>query len=172
MSGQLNAASTRERGALDNIDPWSIVTLHIAVAGSKVFGTSGIEIARNGQGLEEHFGHDNSAAKVEHHAAVVQIRQCSRQALEIAVTRGAECGTVARRVLMDDFCADRSVHGDGDRERGTREQHGDVAPGEILPGAQVVGERLARSLLALGAAYERGVHLPSRLLRHAEGTVA
>src|SRR5256885_6440414 len=109
MAGQLNAAPTRQRRALDDIYARPILPLHVAIACREILGTAAIQVARDRERLEKHLGHDDRTPQIQHDAAVVQIGQHSRQALEVAVTGFPDRRAVRRWMLMDDYGADRSV---------------------------------------------------------------
>ena len=71
----------------------------------KPTGRPSLQVARDGERLEEDFGHDDRAADVEHDAAVLQRRQRRRQPAEVAQARVANGGAVGGRVLVDDLRA-------------------------------------------------------------------
>src|SRR5256712_12171203 len=71
------------------------------------------QVARDGEGLEEHLGHHHRAADIEDDAAVMERGERRGEALEVAVARGAERGAVRRGALMDDVGAERGARGGG-----------------------------------------------------------
>src|SRR5881392_428820 len=106
MTGELDAAAAGQRRSLDHVDAGPIVALHVAVARGEVLRLPAIQIARDGQGLEEHLRHDDGAAQVENDAAVIERGEGPGESLEVAVARGAEYRAVGRRVLVNDFGTD------------------------------------------------------------------
>src|SRR6266853_1940166 len=90
MSGELNAAATGERRALHDVHARPVVTLHVAVARREVLWPPAVQVPCDRQGFEKHLGHYDRATEVEHDAAVVEIRQDTGKALEIAMTRRAD----------------------------------------------------------------------------------
>ncbi len=89
VSGQLDAPAPRQRGSLDHVDSWPVVSLHIAITGGEVLRFPPVQVARDGQRLEKHLGHDDGAAEVQNHAAVIEIGEAAGEPFEVAVTRGA-----------------------------------------------------------------------------------
>jgi hypothetical protein len=81
------------------------VPLHVEIARREVRRFSVPEIARDGEGLEEHLGHDHGAPEVEHDPPIVQHRQRCRETPEIPMARVADRGTIRRRMLVDDLGA-------------------------------------------------------------------
>ncbi len=127
VAGELNAAATRERRSLDDVHPRAVVALHVAIARGEILGLSTVQIARDGQRLEKHFRHDHRAAEIQDHATVVEIGHRTREALEIAMTRGAQGRAIGRGMLVNDLGADRRVDGHGNPQLGTGEQHRGIA---------------------------------------------
>src|SRR2546426_8168614 len=109
VSGELDPATAGERRALDDVHPRPVVALHVAVAGREPGRLAATQVARDGEGLEEHLGHHHRAADIEDDAAVMERGERRGEALEVAVARGAERGAVRRGVLMDDIGAERGV---------------------------------------------------------------
>src|SRR5882672_5484159 len=120
--------------------------LHVAVARGEVLGASTVQIAGDGQRLEEHLRHDHGAAEVQHDTAVIEVRQRARQAFEITMARRADRPPVGGGMLMNDLRADRRVDGDRHAELRAGNQYRHVAPGKILAGPQVLGERLSSAI--------------------------
>src|SRR5213076_480474 len=110
MTGELDAAAAGQRRSLDHVDAGPVVALHVAVARGEVLRLPTTQIACDGQGLEEHFGHDDGAAQVQDEAAVIERGKGPGESLEVAVARSAEYRAVGRRVLVNDFGADGGVH--------------------------------------------------------------
>src|SRR6267378_1410204 len=106
MSGELNAAATGERRPLHDVYPWSIMTLHVAVARREILRAPAVQVTRDRQCLQKHFGHHDRAPEVQDDAAVVEIRQDTRETLEVAMTRRADRAAVGGRMLMHDLRSD------------------------------------------------------------------
>src|SRR2546430_2416057 len=77
VSGELDAAPAALRGSLHDVDARAVVALHVAVARREPGGFPAAQVARHRERLQEHLRHDDGAAQVEHHAAVVERRQDS-----------------------------------------------------------------------------------------------
>src|SRR5439155_1459800 len=105
VAGELNPATAGERRALDDVYPRPVVALHVAVADRETGRLAAAQVARHGEGLEEHLGHHQRAAEIEDDAAVVEGRERRGESLEVTVARGAERGAVRRGVLMGDHAA-------------------------------------------------------------------
>src|SRR5512143_84508 len=98
-------------GALDHVYPRTVVTLHVAVARGEPGGPAVVQIASDGQRLEKYLRHHDGAAEIQHHAAVVEVRQAARQPLEVPVAGSADDGPVRRGMLVDDLRAECGVDG-------------------------------------------------------------
>src|ERR1041385_1908954 len=102
MARQLNAAAARQRRPLDDVHARAVMALHVAVAGREILRPPRVEIPGHGQRLQKYLRHHDRAAEVQDKAAVIEVRQGAGEALEVAVTRRAEDGTVGRRLLVND----------------------------------------------------------------------
>src|SRR5438445_10710775 len=113
MAGELDPKPPGERRTLDHVHPRPVVTLHVAVAGCKSGRLAAAQIARDGEGLEEHLGHHHRAADIEDDAAVVERGERPGESLKVAVARGAERGAIRRGMLVDEVGAGWGVRGGG-----------------------------------------------------------
>jgi len=103
-----------QRRPFHDVHARPVVPLHVAIACREPRGLAAAQVARDREGLEEHFGHHHGAPDIEDHTAVVQRGERCGESLEVAVARGTERGAVRRGVLMDDVGPERGVHGDGE----------------------------------------------------------
>ena len=106
------AFAPQMRGTTDDVFRGTVMPDHIKGGGGE--GIHPIpEIARNGEGFQEHLRHDDSAADVEHHAAF-QCGDDRGEPLEIAKARLAQHRAIGSRVLVDYVSSQRDV--DSDRQ--------------------------------------------------------
>ena len=112
MPCDLVAFAAVQGGPLHDVHSRAIVPLHIEIARHEVLRLPMVEVARDGERLQEHFGHDHRAPEIEHDAAIVQAVEARRQASKIPVARVADRCAVRAGMLMNDFGTDRGVHGD------------------------------------------------------------
>src|ERR1041384_6389799 len=97
MARELNAATARQRRPLDDVHARAGMALHVAVAGREILRPPRVEIPGYGQRLQKYLRHHDRAAEVQNKTAVIERRQGTGEALEVAVTRRAEDGPVGRR---------------------------------------------------------------------------
>ena len=131
-----------------------------------------VQVAGDGQRLEEHLRQHHRAPQVQHRAALVERRQRPGQAAEVAVAGGAERRAVGGWVLVDDLRADRGV----DRDRHVAPRAPPAGPSRRRRAARgrCASARASPSPMPWSAGRrrrDRGVHLRPGLLRHAEGPV-
>src|SRR6266446_8489144 len=100
MAGELDAASPGQRRPFHDIHARAIMTLHVAIACSKVLRPPAVEVARNRERLEENLGHHDGAAEIQHHTTIVETRQDGGEPFEIAVAGSADGSAVGGRMLM------------------------------------------------------------------------
>src|SRR5207237_5330304 len=99
--------------------------------------TPATQVARDRKGLEKHLRHHDRATEVQDDAAVVEIRQDTGEALEVAVTCRPNHGTICGRMLMHDLRPDRRMDRDRNTELGAGQEHRDFPTGEVLTRAEV-----------------------------------
>src|SRR4051812_21622398 len=103
MPGYFISLATGERGTLDHVHPRAVVALHVEVDRREASRQSAAQVPRDGERLEEHLRHDDRAAEVQHHAAIVDGSERVCEAAEVAMA-GITDGRAARgRVLVDDL---------------------------------------------------------------------
>ena len=90
-----------------------------------------VQIARDGQRLEEDFGHDHRAAEVEDDAPLVESGERCREPAESAVARVPNRRAAGGGVLVYDLGAQRSVNGARDSQSIGGQQHGQIGIGEL-----------------------------------------
>jgi hypothetical protein len=103
---------------------------HVQIARREIDRLGRVQIPRDRQGFKENLRHDDGAAEVENDAAVMQLRERRGKASEVAVTRVADCSTIRRRMLVDDFGAQCCVDGAGNPEPLSRDQEGHLGMNE------------------------------------------
>src|SRR6476659_9439020 len=86
--------ATELSGSLDDVDARAIMALHVEIASGEVCGFAGVEIARDRQCLQEDLGHYHRTPEIQHHSAVVKLRQRRSEATEIAVARVTNRGPI------------------------------------------------------------------------------
>src|SRR5687767_793505 len=105
MPRDLEALAAGEYRTLHDIHARTIVALHVEIAGGEPRGPALVEVARDRQRLEEHFGHDDRAAYIQNDATVVQRRERRRQPSKVPQAGIANRRAVGDRMLMHDFSA-------------------------------------------------------------------
>src|SRR3954470_16417910 len=105
--------------------------LHVEITRHEILRASLVQIARDGERLEENLGHDHGAAEVEHHTAILEVAQPMREAAEVSMARVPDGGTARGWMLMDDLGADRRVHRDWHAESPRVQQDGQLSMHEL-----------------------------------------
>jgi hypothetical protein len=144
----------------------AIVARHVKGRGCKAFHLVA-EIPRDGECLEEDFGHDHRAPDIEDDAAF-ELRHDRGERLEIAIAGLAEHRAVGRRVLVRDVGADGHVHGDGKVEFSGGGEQTEVA---IRKRSRRLAQRAPGAEAARDAFGQGGVHSAARFIDHAEASI-
>src|SRR5215208_2394088 len=101
MAGQQESTTADSGGALDNVQPRSIVPLHVEVGCREVRGTAVTQVARYRQCLEKNLRHQYRAAQIQHDSSLVQIRNRACEPAKIPVTGSSNGCAICRRVLVN-----------------------------------------------------------------------
>jgi len=147
------------------------VTLHVEVAGSEPPWPAVVDISGHRQRFEKHLRHDHRGAYVDHHSTVVEPRECGSKPAKVAVPGVSNGCAVGRRVLMDNFSAQRRMDGIRHPEPERLQKERKLGMCQISAGVQISGECFSHSPLGLQSRAKSPVHVAPGFFGHAEASV-
>ena len=114
VTDQRDTPAPKTRRSFDDIHTGAVVTNKVEIHCRKAFDAV-TQVSRHGQSLEKDLGQDHSRTHIEENASL-ETRYKSNQGFEVAMTGGAERGSISTRMHVVYVGPDRGMNGDGNPE--------------------------------------------------------